>query len=46
MTESFRETFETQTGRTSDKWDSYLTVYNDAFQRYRDRTISLLEIGI
>ena len=46
MSKSFRETFETQTGRTSDKWDSYLTVYDGAFLPYRDEKISLLEIGI
>ena len=46
MSQNFRETFETQTGRTTDKWDSYLTVYDEAFEEYRDLTISLLEIGI
>jgi hypothetical protein len=46
MPKSYRETFEAQTGRTSDKWDSYLTVYDEVFLPYRDRSISLLEIGV
>jgi len=46
MPESFRDTFETQIGRTSDKWDSYLAVYDAAFAPYRNQPISLLEIGI
>lgn len=46
MTRIFRETFESQTDRTTDKWDSYLTVYDRAFAPYREGGISLLEIGI
>lgn len=46
MPQSFREAFESQKGRTSDKWDSYLTVYDGAFAPYRTQRISLLEIGI
>lgn len=43
---SFREAFEAQTDRVTDKWDSYLAIYDRAFAAYRDRDVSLLEIGI
>jgi len=33
MTGIFRETFESQTDRTTDKWDSYLTVYDRSEER-------------
>ena len=43
---SFREAFEAQADRVTDKWDSYLDIYDKAFVAYRDREVSLLEIGI
>ncbi len=33
-------------GKVSDKWSSYLTEYDRLFDRYRDKPIRLLEIGI
>ncbi|WP_315831411.1 class I SAM-dependent methyltransferase [Bradyrhizobium prioriisuperbiae] len=38
--------FEAHRGKLSDKWSSYLSLYDHAFRPYRDRKISLLEIGI
>lgn len=46
MPQSFREAFEAQADRVTDKWDSYLAIYDRAFAAYRDREVSLLEIGI
>jgi 23S rRNA U2552 (ribose-2'-O)-methylase RlmE/FtsJ len=46
MTRNFREAFEAQVSKVSDKWDSYLSVYDGAFAPYKDRDIALLEIGI
>jgi hypothetical protein len=46
MARDFREAFEAQASKVSDKWDGYLSVYNDAFAPYRDQDIKLLEIGI
>jgi SAM-dependent methyltransferase len=43
---SFREALEAQVDRVTDKWDSYLAIYDRAFAAYRDREVSLLEIGI
>lgn len=43
---SFREAFEAQADRVTDKWDSYIAIYDQAFVAYRDREVSLLEIGI
>ncbi len=34
------------TGKVSDKWSSYLSEYDRLFNDYRDKPISLLEIGI
>jgi cephalosporin hydroxylase len=38
--------YESHTGKTSDKWESYFPVYDRIFSPYRDRNLSLLEIGI
>jgi hypothetical protein len=35
-----------KTGKVSDKWESYLSVYEDIFSRWRDKKINLLEVGI
>jgi len=43
---SFREALEAQVDRVTDKWDGYLAIYDQAFAPYRDRDVSLLEIGI
>jgi SAM-dependent methyltransferase len=34
------------TGKVSDKWSIYLSEYDRVFSSYRDKSISLLEIGI
>lgn len=33
-------------GKVSDRWSSYLTVYDRLFDEYRDKPVRLLEIGI
>jgi hypothetical protein len=33
-------------GKVSDKWASYLSVYEDIFFRLRDKKVNLLEVGI
>src|SRR5690554_978194 len=38
--------YEEHNGKVSDKWSSYLHEYDRLFSGYRDRPISLLEIGI
>ena len=40
------ELYRTHTGKVSDKWSSYLPVYEEAFAPLRGRKGSLLEIGI
>jgi hypothetical protein len=43
---TFRDIHLSKTGKVSDKWGSYLIHYDKLFLEYRDRKISLLEIGI
>ncbi|UCI10300.1 glycosyltransferase [Mesorhizobium sp. B1-1-8] len=43
---SVRELFERKVGKTADKWDHYLPVYQDILQPVREERISLLEIGV
>ncbi len=40
------ELYESHAGKVSDKWSLYLREYDRIFQPYRDKPISLLEIGI
>ena len=40
------ELYRVHAGKVSDKWSSYLPVYEEAFAPLRDRKVSLLEIGI
>jgi len=35
-----------QTGKISDKWSSYLSVYDSCFAEYKDRPLNLLEVGV
>jgi glycosyltransferase involved in cell wall biosynthesis len=44
--ETFRDLFDAHEGKVSDKWDHYLSVYEDAFGRLRQEPVSLLEIGV
>jgi len=46
MSNSFREEFNAQSNKVSDKWDIYLSIYDRAFAPYQEKEISLLEIGI
>ncbi len=34
------------TGKESDKWSSYLTEYDRVFDKYRNKPVNLLEIGV
>ena len=44
---SLSELYQSKTGKVSDKWDSYLTLYDQLLASYRDRAgLRLLEIGI
>lgn len=46
MSNSFREEFNAQSNKVSDKWDIYLSIYDRVFAPYQEKEISLLEIGI
>jgi hypothetical protein len=35
-----------KTGKVSDKWESYLKIYDSLFLKYKDKPISLVEIGV
>ena len=35
-----------KTGKVSDKWSSYLTFYDELFEKYREQKLNLLEIGV
>lgn len=41
-----RSIYKAHTGKTSDRWESYFPVYDRIFATYRDKNLSLLEIGI
>lgn len=43
---SLRECYRQHKGKISDKWSSYLDVYDRVLSEYRDQAISLLEIGV
>jgi len=43
---SLSELYEKHTGKVSDKWASYLALYDRLFAPFRNRPIRLLEIGI
>ena len=44
--ESLEALHRSQRGKVSDKWSSYLPVYDRLFARYREMPLSLLEIGV
>jgi hypothetical protein len=46
MSQSFQEIFDAQTRLVTDKWEGYFPVYDAALAPYRDRDVSVLEIGI
>lgn len=43
---SLKELYEQHTGKISDKWSSYLKVYDEVLSSYAESSISLLEIGV
>lgn len=43
---SFEQIHREKTGKVSDKWASYLPLYDELFEKYRTRNLSLLEIGV
>lgn len=44
--DTIRSLSESHEGKVSDKWSSYLTEYQRLFSSFKDRQLSLLEIGI
>jgi cephalosporin hydroxylase len=46
MAEELQEMYAEHAGKVSDKWSIYLSKYNSIFNRYRDKPIRFLEIGI
>jgi glycosyltransferase involved in cell wall biosynthesis len=42
----FADIFATHDGKVSDKWQSYISAYENLFAEFRDKRIALLEIGI
>lgn len=43
---TLRDHYARHAGKVSDKWSLYLDVYDRVFAQYRDRPVSLLEIGV
>lgn len=43
---SIEEIHNEKTGKVSDKWSSYLPLYDEFFKEFRTKRISLLEIGV
>ena len=43
---SLRQLYDEHTGKVSDKWALYLEVYDRAFGPYRERPVSLVEVGV
>lgn len=43
---SFAQIYLSHRGKVSDKWQSYISIYETIFAEYRDKQVSLLEIGI
>jgi 23S rRNA U2552 (ribose-2'-O)-methylase RlmE/FtsJ len=44
--QSLKEIFETHSDRLLNKWMHYIDVYEDFFSKYRNKNITILEIGI
>lgn len=43
---TLRQLYDEHTGKVSDKWALYLDIYDRAFAPYRDRPVSLVEVGV
>lgn len=46
MSDAIRQLYATHQGYVSDKWEQYLSIYDDCFLSFQDKEINLLEIGI
>lgn len=44
--DTFSDLYAVHQGKVSDKWESYLPVYDEAFLPFRTKPVNLLEIGI
>ena len=44
--QSLRQLYDSHSGKVSDKWSSYLEVYDRVLGTYRSTPVRLLEIGI
>ena len=43
---SLKQLYQDHKGKVSDKWTSYIEKYEELFRPYRDKEVSLLEIGV
>lgn len=43
---SLIDLYKEHSGKTSDKWSSYLGVYDETFRSYRDKPVRLVEVGV
>lgn len=43
---SLKQLYQNHQGKVSDKWTSYIEKYEEFFRPYRDKDVSLLEIGV
>jgi hypothetical protein len=43
---TLRQLYDEHTGKVSDKWALYLAIYDRAFAPYRERPVSLVEVGV
>jgi tetratricopeptide (TPR) repeat protein len=43
---TLEELYSQHTGKVSDKWSSYLVIYNQVLKSYRNKNVRLLEIGV
>ncbi len=46
MTYRLVELFRTHKGKVTDKWTSYLEIYEQLFSDYKDKEVNILEIGV
>lgn len=43
---SYRQIFESHLGKLSDKWESYIPIYDKIYAEFQGRDINILEIGV
>lgn len=46
MNRALRALYESHAGKVSDKWDLYIEVYDRIFEPWRDRPVTLVEVGV